>query len=87
MLARVLDERGHEVFWASFKKQYPRFLFPGTEQEGETAPWLDHAQQPALRALVAVELVAHQQRPEAGGARGGGHQVLDPVFCPGFLRR
>ena len=42
MLVRVLRERGHEVFWASFARQYPRFLFPGTEQEGETAAWLQH---------------------------------------------
>ena len=42
MLARVLKERGHEVFWSSFARQYPRLLFPGTEQEGETAPWLQH---------------------------------------------
>jgi glycosyltransferase involved in cell wall biosynthesis len=40
MLARVLEGRGHEVHWASFRRQYPKFLFPGTEQEGETAPWL-----------------------------------------------
>lgn len=46
MLARILENRGHEVFWASFKKQYPRFLFPGSEQEGETASWLDHANSP-----------------------------------------
>ena len=43
MLARILEERGHQVFWSSFKKQYPGFLFPGSEQEGESAPWLDHA--------------------------------------------
>ncbi len=49
MLARVLKERGHEVFWASFRRQYPGFLFPGTEQEGETAPWLD---QPNTRRFV-----------------------------------
>lgn len=41
MLGRQLKERGHELFWASFRKQYPKFLFPGTEQEGETAAWLD----------------------------------------------
>ncbi len=46
MLARVLTERGHDVYWASFRKQYPRFLFPGTEQEGETAPWLQRENQP-----------------------------------------
>jgi len=43
MLARVLKDRGHDLFWSSFEKQYPKFLFPGTEQEGETAPWLDHS--------------------------------------------
>ena len=41
MLCRVLAGRGHSVFWASFRKQYPKFLFPGTEQEGECAAWLD----------------------------------------------
>lgn len=40
MLARELEARGHALFWASFRKQYPRLLFPGTEQEGESAPWL-----------------------------------------------
>jgi len=46
MLARVLTGRGHELFWASFKKQYPGFLFPGTGQEGETAAWLDQPNSP-----------------------------------------
>lgn len=49
MLGRVLKQRGHEVFWSSFARQYPGFLFPGTEQEGETAPWL---QQPNSRRFV-----------------------------------
>jgi glycosyltransferase involved in cell wall biosynthesis len=40
MLGRVLKERGHQVFWSSFARQYPGFLFPGTEQEGEVASWL-----------------------------------------------
>jgi len=40
MLGRRLLERGHELHWASFRKQYPGFLFPGTEQEGESAAWL-----------------------------------------------
>ncbi len=42
MLARVLGQRGHQVFWSSFARQYPGFLFPGTEQEGEVASWLLH---------------------------------------------
>ena len=41
MLHRVLTGRGHQVHWASFRRQYPGFLFPGSEQEGECAPWLD----------------------------------------------
>ena len=46
MLGRCLRERGHELFWASFKEQYPGFLFPGTEQTGETAAWLDYPNTP-----------------------------------------
>ncbi len=46
MLCHTLRGRGHTVFWASFKKQYPGFLFPGTEQEGETAAWLEHPNMP-----------------------------------------
>jgi len=40
MLARELKGNGNEVFWSSFKKQYPRFLFPGSDQLGEVAPWI-----------------------------------------------
>lgn len=40
MLGRVLLDRGHQLFWAAFARQYPGFLFPGTEQEGEVAAWL-----------------------------------------------
>ncbi len=46
LLARALEGRGHEVFWSSFARQYPGFLFPGTTQKGETAAWLDHANRP-----------------------------------------
>ena len=46
MLGRCLRERGHELFWASFKQQYPDFLFPGTDQTGETAAWLDYPNTP-----------------------------------------
>ncbi|PID80960.1 glycosyl transferase family 1 [bacterium DOLZORAL124_64_63] len=49
MLARVLRRRGHQVFWSSFAKQYPSLIFPGSEQEGETAAWLQH---PNKRRLV-----------------------------------
>lgn len=40
ILGRALLARGHSLHWASFRKQYPKFLFPGTEQEGESAAWL-----------------------------------------------
>lgn len=46
LLARALEARGHSVFWASFRRQYPRFLFPGSAQEGRTASWLDHPNRP-----------------------------------------
>jgi len=49
MLGRILKERGHEVFWSSFARQYPGFLFPGSEQEGEVASW---SQQPNQRRFV-----------------------------------
>ena len=47
-LARVLEERGHQLVWISFQKQYPRFLFPGAKQTGEMAPWLQHANEPCF---------------------------------------
>ena len=37
---RTLEARGHTIHWAAFREQYPRFLFPGTEQTGQTAEWL-----------------------------------------------
>jgi glycosyltransferase involved in cell wall biosynthesis len=48
MLARVLEQRGHDVAWVSFRKQYPRFLFPASEQTGALAPWLDRASEPVF---------------------------------------
>jgi D-inositol-3-phosphate glycosyltransferase len=48
-LHRVLRARGHTLHWTGFKRQYPRFLFPGTAQEGPTAPWL---QCPSHRVFV-----------------------------------
>ncbi|RKZ18690.1 glycosyl transferase [bacterium] len=48
MLGQCLRERGHELFWSSFKRQYPDFLFPGTDQTGETAAWLDYPNTPSF---------------------------------------
>lgn len=39
-LHRALRARGHTLHWTSFKRQYPGFMFPGSAQEGATAPWL-----------------------------------------------
>lgn len=40
-LYRTLEARGHAMHWTGFLRQYPAFLFPGSAQEGPTAPWLD----------------------------------------------
>jgi D-inositol-3-phosphate glycosyltransferase len=40
-LYRTLEARGHTLHWTGFRRQYPAFLFPGSSQEGPTAPWLD----------------------------------------------
>lgn len=51
-LYRTLEARGHTLHWTSFRRQYPDFLFPGTAQEGPTAPWLDC---PSERVFVPWE--------------------------------
>jgi glycosyltransferase involved in cell wall biosynthesis len=48
-LFRALSARGHTLHWTGFRRQYPDFLFPGTAQEGPTAPWL---QCPSERVFV-----------------------------------
>ncbi|MFN2369900.1 MAG: glycosyltransferase, partial [Candidatus Krumholzibacteriia bacterium] len=85
MLARALRARGHEVFWASFRRQYPRFLFPGSQQEGQTAAWLDHPNRPRFVPwspwswwLTARDL--EQQAPRAVVIK-----YWIPFFAPGFL--
>jgi glycosyltransferase involved in cell wall biosynthesis len=50
MLARVLEKRGHAVRWVGFRRQYPRLLFPGSEQTGDIAPWLARASDPVFVA-------------------------------------
>ena len=85
MLARVLEERGHRVFWSSFARQYPKFLFPGTEQEGESAPWLRHENRrrfvpwsPLSWWRTAADLEA--ERPRAVVIK-----YWIPFFAPGFF--
>lgn len=38
LLARTLEERGHEALVLSFTRQYPSFLFPGKTQDEEGPP-------------------------------------------------
>lgn len=42
-LHRTLSERGHDVRWTGFRRQYPDFMFPGSSQEGAVASWLQVA--------------------------------------------
>jgi glycosyltransferase involved in cell wall biosynthesis len=89
-LYRTLRDRGHTLHWTGFRRQYPEFMFPGTSQEGPTAPWL---QCPSERLFVpwspwswrrtADDLLAFQ--PDAVIARW-----WMPFFALGFrevLRR
>ncbi|MFO7653641.1 MAG: glycosyltransferase [Candidatus Krumholzibacteriia bacterium] len=90
MLARVLEQRGHEVGWVSFRKQYPGLIFPGSEQTGETAPWLVRPSEPTFvpwepwswwRTAGAIA----RQRPDAVIFK-----YWIPFFAPGYhgtLRR
>ncbi len=85
MLSRVLQGRGHSVFWSSFRKQYPGFLFPGSEQEGETASWL---QQPNRQKFVPWSpwswwKAARDIQSEAPDALVIKYWL--PFFAPGFF--
>jgi len=85
MLSRVLQKRGHSVFWASFRKQYPGFLFPGSEQDGETAEWL---KQPNVQNFVPWSPWSwwksarslEDERPDAVIIK-----YWLPFFAPGFF--
>ncbi len=84
MLARSLEARGHDVFWSSFARQYPKFLFPGTEQTGDTAPWLDR---PNTRRFVPWS--PWSWRRTAADIRDFAPDLLVskywiPYFAPGF---
>jgi glycosyltransferase involved in cell wall biosynthesis len=85
MLARVLENRGHEVFWASFKKQYPRFLFPGSEQEGETAPWLGHTNCPRFVPWSPWSWWRTSGDLKLQGPRAVVIKFWIPFFAPGFF--
>ncbi len=85
MLARVLEDRGHHVFWASFRKQYPGFLFPGSEQEGATAPWLDHANNPRFVPWSPVSWWRTSSDLKRQAPRAVVIKFWIPFFAPGFF--
>ena len=85
MLARTLVARGHNVFWASFRKQYPKFLFPGTEQEGETAAWLDHPQTPRFVPWSPWSWWRTYRDLAAAAPRAVVIKYWIPFFAPGFF--
>ena len=85
MLARVLKDRGHSVFWASFRKQYPGFLFPGSEQEGETATWL---KQPNVQNFVPWSPWSWWKAAKSLEDEAPDAVVIKywlPFFAPGFF--
>ncbi|MBU8871611.1 MAG: glycosyltransferase [Gemmatimonadales bacterium] len=85
MLSRTLAGRGHTVFWASFRKQYPKFLFPGTEQEGECAAWLDLPNSPRFVPWSPLSWwrTARDLKREAPDAVVIKYWI--PFFAPGFF--
>lgn len=85
MLYRVLRGRGHSVFWASFRKQYPGFLFPGSEQKGETASWL---KQPNVQNFVPWSPWSWWKTARSLEDDGPDAVIIKywlPFFAPGFF--
>lgn len=85
MLVRVLQGRGHEVFWASFRRQYPRFLFPGSAQEGESAAWLDHPHSPRFVPWSPWSWWRTARDLERAAPQAVVIKYWIPFFAPGFL--
>lgn len=84
LLAHALGRRGHDVFWASFRRQYPRFLFPGSAQEGQTAAWLDHPNQPRFVPWSPLSWWRTALDLERAGPRAVVIKYWIPFFAPGF---
>jgi glycosyltransferase involved in cell wall biosynthesis len=85
MLARVLNARGHVLFWASFKKQYPGWLFPGSEQEGETAAWLDQENSPRFIPWSPWSWWKTAGDLQESAPRAVIIKFWIPFFAPGFF--
>ena len=84
MLARVLGERGHEIYWSSFRKQYPRWLFPGGEQEGQSASWLQHDNVPRFVPWSPWSWWRTYRDLEAAEVQAVVIKYWLPFFAPGF---
>jgi len=84
LLARSLTARGHDVFWASFRRQYPPFLFPGSAQEGETAAWLDHPNLPRFVPWSPLSWWRTSRDLEKAAPRAVVIKYWLPFFAPGF---
>jgi glycosyltransferase involved in cell wall biosynthesis len=84
LLARALTARGHDVFWASFRRQYPHFLFPGSTQEGETAAWLDHPNLPRFVPWSPLSWWRTYRDLKRNAPRAVVIKYWLPFFAPGF---
>lgn len=85
MLARILKDHGHEVFWSSFRRQYPGWLFPGSEQTGETAPWLDQPNTPRFIPWSPWSWWRTCRDLEAAAPTAVIIKFWIPFFAPGFF--
>lgn len=84
LLARALAARGHSVFWASFRRQYPGFLFPGSAQSGRTAAWLDHPNRPRFVPWSPLSWWRTYRDLAAEAPRAVVIKYWLPFFAPGF---
>ncbi len=84
MLYRALSARGHDVFWASFRKQYPSLIFPGTEQEGDCAAWLQQPNQPRFVPWSPWSWWRTVSDLKQAAPRAVVIKYWIPFFAPGF---
>jgi len=85
MLYRVLAGRGHNLFWASFSKQYPKLIFPGTEQEGEVAAWLQQPNHPRFVPWSPWSWWRTARDLEEAAPKAVVIKFWIPFFAPGFF--
>ena len=83
-LYRTLQARGHDLHWTSFRRQYPGFLFPGSAQEGPTAPWLQRPSRPVFVPWEPWTWRAAARDLLAFAPDGVVARWWIPFFAPGF---